>query len=450
MIIALLVILLTLLCSGSFASFLMASLIYAIGHVFCSSIKNNQRDKAKLLFNIVFSCLTLFACIHYLDTVVSWNSFAYDWKDEYKFWLLSEEISQYSTIKNLFYDCFTYRNIGGGLIDNPGYVFYVGSLALISENWLDGNNLLLQFLGSVMFGSLSSIVLYKIFLLYFDSKKAFKYVLTFSLCSVAFSYGFVFLRDISIFFFFALIIYFVHKKFKVYYLVLLILLSFITFQLRFEHGLFSVIFIGVYLYKSFRKVKIMIPFFIIIAVFILYKYFIESIDSALKTMEMYSEFTENSAQEEGGLSIYIFRLPPIIKEIVLFLYVGMKPMPPWGDLISSPNIFKGIISLHTIIYELFWFLVYYLTFKWLVLNRKIKELPMDLIILIIVSIVFIVLNLSNPNHRRIMAVYPIIYIVYCYTKEYILTKQYVKNDKLYMSIIWVVLIILYLVIKFII
>lgn len=67
---------------------------------------------------------------------------------------------------------------------------------------MDGNNLLYQFMGSVLFGSLFSIVLYKIFLLYIDGKKAFKNVLIFSLCSVVFSYGFLFLRDVVILFFY--------------------------------------------------------------------------------------------------------------------------------------------------------------------------------------------------------------------------------------------------------
>lgn len=199
-VVAFLAIILTFVCSGAFASLLMTVFVFVSGQLLCRTIGRENRDRGRLLFNIVFSCLTVFACIHYMDTVVDWQAFALDWNDEYKFWKLSETLSGYLSVKSIFVDCFINRNVGG-LIENQGYVFYIGILAYIAETFLDGNNLLCQFMGSVLFGSLFSIVLYKIFLLYIDGKKAFKYVLIFSLCSVVFSYGFLFLRDVVILFF---------------------------------------------------------------------------------------------------------------------------------------------------------------------------------------------------------------------------------------------------------
>lgn len=193
---------------------------------------------------------------------------------------------------------------------------------------MDGNNLLYQFMGSVLFGSLFSIVLYKIFLLYIDGKKAFGYVLIFSLCSVVFSYGFLFLRDVVILFFYVSILYIVLRKFTVRNLVGLILLSFIVFQLREEHGLFSLVFIAYYIYKAFRKIKVLVWLLLLCLPVVFFVYFGTYFDRSVSSMENYKEFTEVSANTVGGLSTNLFRLPPVIKEVVMFFYTALSPIPP--------------------------------------------------------------------------------------------------------------------------
>lgn len=444
-VVALFAIILTFICSGSFASLLMTVFVFASGQLLCRTIGRENRDRGRLLFNIVFSCLTTFACVHYMDTVVDWQTFALDWNDEYKFWKLSETLSRYFSVKSIFVDCFINRNVGG-LIENQGYVFYIGILAYIAETFLDGNNLLYQFMGSVLFGSLFSIVLYKIFLLYIDGKKAFKYVLLFSLCSIVFSYGFLFLRDVVILFFYVSILYIVLQKFTVHRLIGLILLSFIVFQLREEHGLFSIVFIAYYIYKAFRKIKVLVWLLLLCLPVVFFVYFGTYFDSSLSSMESYKEFTEVSANTVGGLSTNLFRLPPGIKEVVMFFYAALSPIPPWFPLLASTNLFNGIVSLHVIVYAIFWYIVFYSAFKWLVLDGRIKQLPVDMIWLLGIAMLFIFLNLSNPSHRRMMAVYPVIYLAYCFIKEKI-PRPVVNKNKLVLSGIYVFGLVLYIFLK---
>lgn len=444
-VVAFLAIILTFVCSGAFASLLMTVFVFASGQLLCRTIGRENRDRGRLLFNIVFSCLTVFACIHYMDTVVDWQAFALDWSDEYKFWKLSETLSGYPSVKSILVDCFINRNVGG-FIENQGYVFYIGILAYIAETFLDGNNLLYQFMGSVLFGSLFSIVLYKIFLIYIDGKKVFKYVLIFSLCSVVFSYGFLFLRDVVILFFYASIQYIVLRKFTVRNLVGLILLSFIVFQLREEHGLFSLVFIAYYIYKAFRKIKVLVWLLLLCLPVVFFVYFGTYFDSSVSSMEHYTEFTAEQAKFADGLSLYIFKLPPVIKEVVLFFYSAVSPVPPWKQLFASMNLFDGIVSLHVIVYAIFWYIVFYSAFKWLVLDGRIKRLPVDMIWLSGIAVLFIVLNLSNPAHRRLMAVYPVIYLAYCLVKEKI-PRPVVNKNKMVLSGIYVFGLVLYIFLK---
>lgn len=444
-VVALFAIILTFVCSGAFVSLLMTVFVFASGQLLCRTIGRENRDRGRLLFNIVFSCLTTFACVHYMDTVVDWQTFALDWSDEYKFWKLSETLSGYPSVKSIFVDCFINRNVGGS-IENQGYVFYIGILAYIAETFLDGNNLLCQFMGSVLFGSLFSIVLYKIFLLYIDGKKAFKYVLLFSLCSVVFSYGFLFLRDVVILFFYISILYIVLQKFTVHRLIGLILLSFIVFQLREEHGLFSIVFIAYYIYKAFRKIKVLIWLFLPCLPVVFFVYFGTYFDRSLSSMENYKELTEVAANAVGGLSTNLFRLPPGIKEVVMFFYAALSPIPPWFPLLASTNLFNGIVNLHVIVYAIFWYIVFYSAFKWLVLDGRIKQLPVDMIWLLGIAVLFIFLNLSNPTHRRMMAVYPVIYLAYCFIKEKI-PRPVVNKNKLVLSGIYVFGLVLYIFLK---
>lgn len=444
-VVALFAIILTFICSGSFASLLMTVFVFVSGQLLCRTIGRENRDRGRLLFNIVFSCLTVFACVHYMDTVVDWQTFALDWNDEYKFWKLSETLSCSPSVKSIFVDCFINRNVGGS-IDNQGYVFYIGILAYMAETFLDGNNLLYQFMGSVLFGSLFSIVLYKIFLLYIDGKKAFKYVLLFSLCSVVFSYGFLFLRDVVILFFYVSILYIVLQKFTVHRLIGLILLSFIVFQLREEHGLFSIVFIAYYIYKAFRKIKVLIWLFLPCLPVVFFVYFGTYFDRSLSSMENYKEHTEVAANTVGGLSTNLFRLPPGIKEVVMFFYAALSPIPPWFPLLASTNLFNGIVNLHVIVYAIFWYIVFYSAFKWLVLDGRIKQLPVDMIWLLGIAVLFIFLNLSNPTHRRMMAVYPVIYLAYCFIKEKI-PRPVVNKNKLVLSGIYVFGLVLYIFLK---
>lgn len=94
------------------------------------------------------------------------------------------------------------------------------------------------------------------------------------------------------------------------------------------------------------------------------------------------------------------------------------------------NLFDGIVSLHVIVYAIFWYIVFYSAFKWLVLDGRIKQLPVDMIWLLGIAVLFIFLNLSHPAHRRMMAVYPVIYLAYCFIREDTETCRKQKQDGL--------------------
>jgi hypothetical protein len=205
-------------------------------------------------------------------------------------------------------------------------------------------------------------------------------------------------------------------------------------------------FIAYYIYRAFNKIKILIPFIAVGLIVIFFTFFSKMLDEAMLSIDSYSDITFELAIEQDGLSVYIYRLPLIIRYIVIFFYTAIKPFPPINIILDSVNLFGLIVGLHTIVYEIFWFFVFYLILKWLIFDKKIKQLPSEIIWLFALSIIFLILNLSNPNHRRLMAVYPIIYLAYCLIKDK-MPRNVVNKNKLALISIYAFGVISYMILK---
>lgn len=446
--IVLFIITLSSLISNSMAVLVFSLFIFTIGHIYTRTIESQNRDNAVYLFNIVLSSLTVFATLHYLDTVVDYEVFAVDWRDEYKFWIISNDLSQLNSISDIFNESFSYWRYG----DLPGYAFYIGSIAYIGEHFLDGNNLLLQFLGSVLWGSFLSIVIYKIFLLFFDSKQAFKKVLYFSLLSVVFATSFVFLRDIIITFFYALIFYICLKKFSFSGLLKLIFIVFIVWQIRIEHGLFIIIFICYYIYKRYKHNKIILYLIVlsalIVIVFLFRDYFLHS----FSTIERYGIRGEGMALEvDDSLGKILFKLPFPVKEIAIFITSQIRPFPPWsGFASSSTNFFAYIVNSLPMIYTLYWFIVVFSMFKWILVDKRFKLLPVDIKYLMMICVLFLfIVTQGSSGLRRIMCVYPFIYLVFSIIKAEKIKNKHFYKTRNHAVFIYLSLVVLYICFKFV-
>ncbi len=446
-ILVLLIIAISSLLSYSLAVFVFSILIYTLGHIYSISIEKSKRENATFLFNIVLSALIFFATLYYFHTVVDYNSFALEWKDEYKFWQMSQELASFISIKEIFNETYSYWQYMG----LPGYAFYIGSLGHIADNFLDGNNLLFQFLGSILWGSLSTLVLYKIFLLYFNKGVAFKNVLYFSLLSVVFSYSFFFLRDIIIVFFYLLVFNIVLRKFNWFGLLKIGLISFIVWQIRFEHGLFVIVFGGYYIYRRFKSNKFVLILSIISGLIVVGTLFYDSLFKASMTIERYSDFSESSALDvDDSLGKYIYSLPSPIKEIARFFNSQIQPFPSWIALSQSSNVYQGIVNILPIIYSLFWFVVVFSLMKWTIINKTYKLLSKDLILLSLIIFAFLfVVTMGSGGVRRIMCVYPFVYLIYCLCQSNISSKRELSRTKMQSILSYSLLITLYFILKLI-
>jgi len=407
-------ILLALITGQSLAVLTLTSVFYITGVIICFSIEKSNRREGVILFNWVFSSLILFAILHYLHTVGNYSEFAVAWRDEYKFWLISENFSEYTNFAKIFKDSFSLFKFS----DLPGYVFYIGTLAYLAEVFFDGNHLLLQFIGTTFWGGMSSILLYKSFLLFFSKKESFKYVICFSLFSVLFAYSFVFLRDIIIAFFYLWVFYIMLKKFRFTGVVKILLIIIIVWQLRFGNALFLLIFLIYYIYNAYKKNKFVLVLSLICAVSLIILLFADIFIQASSTIDKYGSRGQAVGMEvDDSLGKTLYSLPSPIQELAFFMYSQIKPFPSWSSLSKSKDIYSGIVNSLPIIYSVYWFVIVFSLVRMLFINKIYRYIPKHLNLLLIISTVFLfTVTLGASDLRRIMYVYPMIFLVYAVGK----------------------------------
>ena len=429
--------------SGSTASFVMSFMTIFIGSLFALTVEKENRSYALKLFYIVFSVYTLLALFHYLDLTVDSDSFFREGKDELNLYLFSESYKS-SSIFKIIRECF----IEPLYKENNGYYFYIATIASVSTSWFDGNHLLLQFLGSTLFGSLTSILLFRLLSIYIDPKRAFRYSLMFLLFSAFNLYSVSLLRDIHIAFFYLWGFVIISKPFSVKGLIKLIIFTLIIWQLRIEHGIFFIFFILYYVYIKMHRYKLAFISLAVVLGVISFSFIMESYLLVEDTLDRYSEFSEEYAlSKDDSVGTYIWSLPSPFRQIAIFMNSQIQPFPSWVELRNSTNVYRSIISILPIFYSLFWFIIFFSVVKWLILDRIYKNLEKNLILLLCIVFLFLIGNIVNMNIRRIMCVYPIIYLVYTVTREKYVSKDNTLATRNIAIFTYLLLIAVYFVIK---
>lgn len=446
-----------------FFAFIIAVLTYAVtlstatlafsftillfGFLFTILVTNKtQRLPALNLFFIVFSIYVLLAINYFLGYQANWEVFSQDWRDEYKFFLITER-NQYLTINQLFIDIFVNRDY----LEYAGYVFYISTISSISNSLFDGNHLLLQMLGTVVFGVLTSVVLFKIFNLYFEQKKAFYYVLVFMLFSVFNYYTSSLLRDVFIAFLYTCGFYLIlsdRRKSKLSSFIVILLINALVWELRFENGIFFGILTSYFVFKNFRSNKIVLSVFGLLFLVLVFKYSLPYLNKAVNTIDRYSDFTSVSVEaKQDSLGRYIYRLPPVAKQTAAIINSQVQPFPSWLMLYEAENIHRAISGILQIFHAFFWFIIFFSLVKWGGVEKKFNILKNELLVLSLICLIFLFLNTANITIRRIMAFYPFIYFLYAFIRERSVSDKNKLKTTLMAMYIYLFFVFIYLVLK---
>lgn len=414
-----------------------------ISYVLSNRNKNEFLDLLTVFF-IAFTSYLFYALLAHIS-YVEINGFHTN-PDQYDFFRISEELGNKNSIKKIFEDCF----IGRIHIEQEGAYFLFGTLAFLANRFFDGNSVLFQMINVSFFAILFNLFLYKLLTLYVERKSAFRYTLLFLFLSYNFAYSSLLLRDIHIALFYVIAIYIVPLPFKLRRLISLIALQIITIEFRLEHGIAFSFFPLLYLYHNVNQTKYKKLYFALftLLIFFISIYSVQQILSTVinitKVIGYYSEYTSTSAEDSGGLGAYLYRLPNGVKQLAVVVYSQISPFPPWNQLLQSKTFLQIIQAFAAGVPPIFWGYVFFISVTNIIKQRK--NLPPITIWLLIMMVAFLFANSSNINVRRIMAVYPIMYILFVYTQTNHTKAERVKGRLQYASL-YIVLIMIYSVFK---
>jgi hypothetical protein len=320
------------------------------------------------------------------------------------------------------------------------------------NNVIGNNSVFAMTLCNTVFGILSINSLYELLLRYFDTDKAKKYTLIFAVCSIFFIYSDVIIRDIVITFFFLQAFNIVLKPFSLKGLALLVMYMLIVWGIRLYTGFFYGIFIMQYIYLRFYDTKyrgITVSIFIIFALFVAGMIIgSAAMEQTTEELDHYYEFTATASAEKDGLISKLYTLPPGLKQVSIMFYTQMAPFPSYGQLLRAETFPQIWMSLSVMVYELFWFFIFYTLFVSLCTKRSFKYFNQGELTLLLIAFVFILANTAHPDLRRMMACYPITYLLYLKLKNYHLSKNWFRGTTMRLALVYVLLAVTYSVIKF--
>ena len=288
---------------------------------------------------------------------------------------------------------------------------------LFANNYLDGASILYLTLSNVFFGVLAAGAVYRILIKIIPEKKAFKYTLIFVLLSPFHFYSVVFVRDIIVACFFVHAFEIILGKFKITHLLLLVLMIFIVWGIRLYSGIFIICFIFYYILTQFtesRATRIIVGSIVVISIIVALPV-IESSDiysSSTEQLERLQEF-DNENSSPSGLTRTLKSLPAGIREVSLTMFSQIMPFPFYLQMSRANTISTWFMGLLSGSFGIFWYMIWFgFLFMFFVYGGYSKFHFNDYILLVI-AVVYLLLNLSQPDVRRLMAVYPILFYLYC-------------------------------------
>lgn len=428
--------------SSSFAVLVVSLICLIIGLLFNRIInKGTDVNNCGLIYCNTYAILLLFCLFRYLDLSLDPGLLAKGGLgDEQYFWEVCEE-GKTKSFEFLF---------GNDLLtdyfwEDRLYYFFTRILASFAHRYLDGNNYLYQLIPSgAAFTSYIVIFIYSIITKRVgkvDSSAYYKFIFL----SCLFPVALVFHRDCMIAFMYAWFLYLsLCKKQSIINTTIQVLIAFLTFFLREQHGLFLVLLICINFYLNTEKYRKLAILLIIVVGLSSITYIYMIFDNLVNTFEVYDAYAEE-LNTEAGLSSVVDRLPIGIKQFALVMQGQFYPIPLWAKIPEKFSIYYYGLGLIWAVISVYWFRVFAITSYGFFI--KYKYLAYNIRVYYLVFIVFLVLNSTNADPRRMMCMYPICYLAYLSLKKIGFRQETLKFDNLFYKGIFILHIII-LILKF--
>jgi hypothetical protein len=413
----------------------------------CMVLGEDRREKYDLI-RIYISVFTVYIIYILIANggYLEYNDF-YIYPDQGYFYPNIDALSNSSSIESIY----TQTLVDRVHRDYEGFFFLQGTIAYLSERYFSGNSVLLQSLHIGYCAILLNLFVFKILKNYVFRENAIKHTIFFAILTPVFYYSPWIFRDIPIALSYAVAIYLMHTKFRPVIFLYYGILVLVTMEFRLEHGLFLLIFPFLYLYNNRASNSVMVklwPFILPIGVLsflgVLFVFLTEFIFS-LETLQTYDNYTIEALNDGFGAQLY--KLPYGIRQVALVLNSQITPLPPWAGVSFDKPFFVVITGIVNMITTMFWSFVFIFTLFCLFVSSVRAQIPKSMWILLMVFVLFVLLNSVNMNVRRILGVYPILYLIYVSLRVNILSSKQSRKLGEYALITYMGLLTLYIILK---
>lgn len=417
------------------STIIFAIFVYLFG-VFCIFIASTNKDALNFvtylkIYQIIYMCGFIYIVFCYLYMVSNGYSYLLAWDIENYFLPRVRELLDYGGI--LKAQSVNWENFNVFSRYQSGYFAYLIPFAYLS-NYLSANLYVLMQFSTLLIASFSGPLIYRLLCVNnIESRKSYKYTLIICLFSIIFFYSTQLLRDIQVMFLYLLGIYLTfNKDFLFANLFKIFLVIFASCTLRIETGLFLFILVPIYLISSVqksRKKNIAILFSGVVSVILLVIVFLNfnEISNILdNNSEVYFE------SDKGDGLIGNLQKIPVIGSLLAIFYNAIQPLPFWGyfdapiqdnrpqmyNIMTFPLFFSSLFN---------WFALF--TIFIFVVSEKTRnlikgKLDRTLVYHIILGFIFLYIQASVIDQRRLMAYYVIFYIL-----AFIIFTYVSKRDK---------------------
>lgn len=437
---------------NNYSIVILTFILTFISFGFILIIASKEIYREMILLNSIF---ILFYMLHMLAIYYTMTGF-------YNQWFMYADENQYFTRSIIRVSKLI--NKGAGLLDIVNifaysetalYLYVQGYLELLA-NYFDSASILTQKLFNVFIGTLIPTTLFYLLTKVVSKREAFYAAIIYAFFSFSFAYSATLLRDEIGAFLYLIIFYFYLLPSSQKNLVMIFLFAYLSYFLRPETGMYALLIAATYVYFQYNKIftnkiyMIFIGFIILVPLIIILIVHFHAIDTMTNLLNRSSDTQIKDAQGlKGSMGSSLLNLPIFVKLPLRFALGQIQYFPPWLQLYNS--LFHGIVffNLAGFFAGIFWFFVWPFILIGVFKDKLFRVLKNDkLFILFILSIIYIALtSLIGATPRKLMYVYPILYLIA--TVSY--TRMHIKRRKkivYFTFLVYMLLIAFYLLLKY--
>ena len=428
---------------GSLAPIILYILMIIIGTTLITLFSNKYEVFFKTkLFLFFFSLSLIYTLInHYILVSFFPNTLPFMYVDGPTFYYFSDYGLPYVSGEKNFFDMFSmYKAFK--IHELPAHVVFSSLITYFSILIDDSNSIIIQKLLSPFFLGIFSVVLYSTLKYQFkESIFALNATFAYALFSAVFIYSTSLMRDIDVALAYMIFIYIFLQKNSFINFIFLLFVAFITFYLRVESGMVLLALTLLYPYfyvKHLQSKPIKIIFYILVVIlasFIIFLMF-SKITILIVTMDETNIAQGIAQSSKNSISLMFNKLPFPLSYIAKVFFGQIQPFPFFHAIDRPPEVISGIF------WPFIFIMMLYAVIKKdirILINEKVKYLLM-------MAIAILFLMSSESMARRMMSVYPIIYITSLYV-FFTLPKDKIKKGLFYYLFGIIVLNTIYYLIK---